>query len=79
MPPNKRIHKKTLKLDCEWGTCQESFSRMENFCKHAEDHLDVLDVTEEAGEVEGELFNILEEVSVRPSVLLSFKLDVTTT
>lgn len=52
MPPNKRIHKKTLKLECEWSTCQESFSRMESFCKHAEDHLHVLDVTGEAEEVE---------------------------
>ncbi|XP_029956251.1 histone H4 transcription factor isoform X1 [Salarias fasciatus] len=39
MPPNKRIQKETLKLGCEWGSCQESFSRMENFCKHAETHL----------------------------------------
>lgn len=53
MPPNKRIHKKTLKLECEWDTCQESFNRMENFCKHAEDHLSVLDVMGEAEDVEG--------------------------
>lgn len=28
---------------------------MENFCKHAEDHLNVLDVMREAEEVEGKV------------------------
>lgn len=39
MPPNKRIHKKTLNLECEWGACEGSFSRMEELCQHAENHL----------------------------------------
>uniref|UniRef100_A0A3B5B6Z8 Histone H4 transcription factor n=1 Tax=Stegastes partitus TaxID=144197 RepID=A0A3B5B6Z8_9TELE len=47
MPPNKRMQKKALKLDCEWGSCQESFSRMENFCKHAEGHLGAANMAEE--------------------------------
>ncbi|XP_071376755.1 histone H4 transcription factor [Centroberyx affinis] len=48
MPPNKRIQKKTpLELECEWGSCQEEFSRMENFCKHAEGHLNALNMAEE--------------------------------
>lgn len=67
MPPNKRIHKKTLTLECEWGTCQESFNRMENFCKHAEDHLNLLDVTEETEEVEG---NIFENIFILLPILL---------
>lgn len=54
MPPNKRIHKKTLKLECEWSSCQESFGRMENFCKHAESHLNALDMAEEDEEEEAE-------------------------
>lgn len=53
MPPNKRIHKKTLKLECEWGSCQESFNRMENFCKHVESHLNALDMAEDGDEAEG--------------------------
>lgn len=39
MPPNKRIHKQSLKLQCEWSSCQETFHRMENFCKHVESHI----------------------------------------
>lgn len=55
MPPNRRIHKKALKLECEWSPCQESFSRMENFCKHAEGHLTALNMAEEdEEEAEGE-------------------------
>ncbi|KAF3840732.1 hypothetical protein F7725_006594 [Dissostichus mawsoni] len=42
MAPTKRILKKTLKVDCEWSSCQESFSRMDNFCRHAEGHLSAL-------------------------------------
>ncbi|XP_015238334.1 PREDICTED: histone H4 transcription factor [Cyprinodon variegatus] len=49
MPPGKRIRKKTLKLECEWASCGETFSQMENFCKHAEAHL-----TEEEEEGEDE-------------------------
>ncbi|KAM9729519.1 histone H4 transcription factor [Menidia menidia] len=53
MPPNKRMQKKTLKLDCEWGSCQESFSQMENFCRHTEGHLSALNEEEDGG-AEGE-------------------------
>ena len=55
MPPNTRIQKKALKFECEWGPCQESFSRMENFCKHAEGHLSAGNMAEEdEEEAEGE-------------------------
>ncbi|KAM9333364.1 histone H4 transcription factor [Pholidichthys leucotaenia] len=47
MAPNKRVQRKTLKLDCEWGSCRESFDRMESFCKHAEGHLTALNAEEE--------------------------------
>lgn len=56
MPPNKRMQKKALKLECEWGSCQESFNRMENFCKHVEGHLSALEEEEEEEEeTEGEV------------------------
>ncbi|XP_037543487.1 histone H4 transcription factor [Nematolebias whitei] len=52
MPPKKRVQKKALQLGCEWASCQESFSQMENFCKHAESHLSSPEEGEEAGEEE---------------------------
>ncbi|XP_068187446.1 histone H4 transcription factor [Antennarius striatus] len=52
MPLNRRVRKKTLKLDCEWSSCQETFCRMENFCKHVEDHLNA--VQEDEDKPEGE-------------------------
>ncbi|XP_061607771.1 histone H4 transcription factor [Phyllopteryx taeniolatus] len=55
MPPNKRLQKKPLELVCEWGSCQESFSQMEKFCKHVEEvHLDALNMAEEDEEPQGE-------------------------
>ncbi|XP_068456663.1 histone H4 transcription factor [Clinocottus analis] len=54
MPPNKRIHKKTLNLVCEWSSCQESFSRMDHFCDHAEGHFKALNVEEDVEEAGGE-------------------------
>ncbi|XP_030009879.1 histone H4 transcription factor [Sphaeramia orbicularis] len=53
MPPNKRIQKKTLKLDCEWGSCQETFSQMENFCKHVEGHLSTVNMAEDVEDEDG--------------------------
>lgn len=53
MPPKKRFQKKALQLGCEWASCQESFSQMENFCKHVESHLSSLS-PEEGEEAEGE-------------------------
>lgn len=50
MPPNKRKEKIPLKLDCEWGSCQEVFNEIEAFCKHAEDHLSALNIAEEEAE-----------------------------
>ncbi|KAM9332972.1 uncharacterized protein KZ484_018086 isoform 2-T2 [Pholidichthys leucotaenia] len=47
MAPNKRKQKKSLKLDCEWGSCKDSFDRMETFSKHNEDHLVALKAEEE--------------------------------
>ncbi|XP_041656517.1 histone H4 transcription factor [Cheilinus undulatus] len=55
MPANKRIQKKALKLVCEWGSCKETFTQMDNFCKHAEGHLNALnDEEEDQDDVEGE-------------------------
>ncbi|XP_033955046.1 histone H4 transcription factor [Pseudochaenichthys georgianus] len=54
MAPSKRILKKTLKVDCEWSSCQESFSRMDNFCRHADGHLSALDEEQQEEETEGE-------------------------
>lgn len=69
MPPKRQPNKKTLSLDCEWGSCQESFSRMENFCKHAESHLTASDVTEEdEDETEGDQFFIVK-VPLSPKTL----------
>lgn len=43
MPSSKRIRKEDaqLELACEWGSCQESFGRMEGFCDHMDGHLKV--------------------------------------
>lgn len=27
-----------LELACEWGSCQETFDRMQDFCQHVEKH-----------------------------------------
>ncbi|XP_057677055.1 histone H4 transcription factor isoform X2 [Corythoichthys intestinalis] len=55
MAPNKRLQKTMLKLECEWGSCQESFNQMERFCKHVEVHLDAMKmVDEDEEEPEGE-------------------------
>ncbi|XP_067347964.1 histone H4 transcription factor isoform X2 [Channa argus] len=54
MPPNKRIQKKTLKLECEWASCQDSFSLMENFCNHAEGHLNALISAEDDDDEDGD-------------------------
>ncbi|XP_027129285.1 histone H4 transcription factor isoform X1 [Larimichthys crocea] len=54
MAPGRRSHKKPLKLNCEWGPCQEEFSRMENYCKHAEGHLTSEEEEEEEGGEEEE-------------------------
>ncbi|CAL8364968.1 unnamed protein product [Lota lota] len=55
MPPNKRIQKKMpLELECEWGSCQDTFSRMENLCKHMEAHLGASDASEDSDENEAE-------------------------
>ncbi|XP_033996476.1 histone H4 transcription factor [Trematomus bernacchii] len=54
MAPSKRILKKTLKVDCEWSSCQESFSRMDNLCRHADGHLSALDEEQPEEEIEGE-------------------------
>lgn len=57
MPPNKRIHDKTLTLVCEWSSCHESFSQMDHFCNHAETHFDALNAAQEdEEETEGEEF-----------------------
>ncbi|XP_077597362.1 histone H4 transcription factor [Stigmatopora nigra] len=50
MAPNKRLQKTLMKLECEWGSCQESFSQMESFCKHIELHLQAMDMADESEE-----------------------------
>ncbi|XP_010868753.1 histone H4 transcription factor [Esox lucius] len=47
MPPaSKRARKEDspLELACEWGSCQDSFHRMQEFCEHVESHLKALDI-----------------------------------
>ena len=44
-----------LVLECEWGSCQDTFSRMENLCKHMETHLGpASDPSEDSDENEGQ-------------------------
>ncbi len=42
MPPSTkralRREELQLELACEWGSCQETFDRMQEFCQHAEKH-----------------------------------------
>ena len=46
MPSSKRSRKDDapLELGCEWGSCEESLDRMEDFCKHVECHLKALNI-----------------------------------
>ncbi|XP_062341281.1 histone H4 transcription factor [Osmerus eperlanus] len=46
MPSSKRSRKDDapLELGCEWGSCEESLDRMEDFCKHVECHLKALSI-----------------------------------
>lgn len=49
MPPaNKPVRKddSPLELACEWGSCQESFDQMQEFCGHVEGHFKALDIEE---------------------------------
>lgn len=68
MPPKRRIQKRALKLGCEWASCQESFSQMEPFCKHVEDHLTGLNQEEEAEA--GEFTSCLDVPQARSALLL---------
>ena len=43
-----------LVLECEWGSCQDTFGRMENLCKHMETHLGTSDPSEDSDENEGQ-------------------------
>ena len=43
-----------LVLECEWGSCQDTFSRMENICKHMETHLGTSDPSDDCDENEGQ-------------------------
>lgn len=56
MPLRRCARKKTLKVEygCEWGSCEEMFSRMENFFKHAEGHLAAACTEQDDDEPEGE-------------------------
>ncbi|KAJ7996177.1 hypothetical protein DPEC_G00234350 [Dallia pectoralis] len=49
LPASKRARKEdsVLELECEWGSCQDTFHRMQDFCEHVECHLKVLDVEDE--------------------------------
>lgn len=37
---NKRARREddSVELACEWGPCQETFSEMQEFCRHVEEH-----------------------------------------
>jgi len=40
-PSGKRATRREellLELACEWGSCQETFDRMQDFCQHVEKH-----------------------------------------
>ncbi|XP_036381694.1 histone H4 transcription factor isoform X3 [Megalops cyprinoides] len=52
MPPSKRSRREdvTVELACEWGTCQNSFSRMQDICEHVEKHLQALQLEDEGPE-----------------------------
>ncbi|KAM9788849.1 histone H4 transcription factor [Neosynchiropus ocellatus] len=39
MAPSKRLRNKTMRLECEWASCQDQFGRMEYFCQHVDEHL----------------------------------------
>ncbi|XP_018610651.2 histone H4 transcription factor [Scleropages formosus] len=49
MAPNKRTRREDapLQLLCEWGSCEESFGRMQDFCQHVDEHLRTLQLDEE--------------------------------
>ncbi|XP_048840540.1 histone H4 transcription factor [Brienomyrus brachyistius] len=49
MAPSKRQRREnvSVELACEWGSCQESFKRMQDFCEHVEQHLKALQLEDE--------------------------------
>ncbi|KAG9351457.1 hypothetical protein JZ751_022707 [Albula glossodonta] len=49
MAPSKRSRREdvTVELVCEWGSCQDSFSKMQDFCEHVEKHLQAMRLEDE--------------------------------
>lgn len=55
-PPCKRAPRReefVLELACEWGLCRETFSAMQEFCQHVEDHFRSIDMDIEESDVPG--------------------------
>lgn len=65
MPPSKRTRREdaAVELVCEWGSCQDTFCRMQEFCEHVEKHLQSQpmedDETETLGEMGGQFFTLI--------------------
>ncbi|XP_035291241.1 histone H4 transcription factor [Anguilla anguilla] len=49
MPPSKRSRREDAEVElvCEWESCQDTFSRMQEFCEHVEKHLQALRLEDE--------------------------------
>lgn len=55
-PPGKRAPRREdfeLELACEWGSCQETFGGMEEFCQHVETHYQDLAAESEDPDIPG--------------------------
>ncbi|XP_006642316.1 histone H4 transcription factor isoform X2 [Lepisosteus oculatus] len=51
MAPGKRARREEVQLGCEWGPCQATFTRMEEFCQHVGEHLESLQLEAEESEM----------------------------
>lgn len=55
-PPGKRAPRReefVLELACEWGSCQDTFGGMEDFCQHVETHYQDLTTESEDPDIPG--------------------------
>ncbi|KAK3509504.1 hypothetical protein QTP70_035158 [Hemibagrus guttatus] len=61
-PPGKRAPRReefALELACEWGSCQETFGGMEEFCQHVEAHYQDLATESEDPDIPEEVHSCL--------------------
>ncbi|GAA6103322.1 histone H4 transcription factor [Tachysurus ichikawai] len=61
-PPGKRAPRREdfeLELACEWGSCQETFGGMEEFCQHVETHYQDLAAESEDPDIPDEVHSCL--------------------